>query len=98
MIYLVMRDEGLRSDGYYYESHTSIIGARENEKEAVELLACATTTFHANEKPVHGKYGEYGDTERGYRMAGDLYDVFWVKEIVIGATGDNLGDEEEDKE
>lgn len=79
-IYVIMRERGIRSDGYYYESDTSIIGLRDTPEEAAKLLKNIALKFHKNEKPCMGTYNEYGDTRIEYQISADLSDIFWIEE------------------
>lgn len=98
MIFIVMRDEGLRSDGYYYESKTTILGVRETEEEAVELLKQITEKLHPGEKPIAGEYNRIGDTKRQYDYGVELYDIFWVKSVIVGDVGDQILEGENKRE
>ena len=78
--YLVMREEGQRTDGYYYESRTSILGAREKPEEAVELLHEMMEKYHPGEKPYNDIFNVYGDKMAEYSN-GELGDKFWIEKI-----------------
>lgn len=81
-IYIVMRREGTRTDGYYYESVVTIIGLRDDPAEASELLKAAAICFHKDEKPCRGTYDKYGDTEIVYGDL-ELEDEFWIEKRYI---------------
>lgn len=87
-VYIIMRQKGVRSDGYYYESETTIIGIRNTPEEAALLLQAAATCFHDCERPSYGEYDTYGDTKIVYHIAEDLEDCFWIERHVSYA--DNL--------
>ena len=78
VVYIVMRDEGIRTDGHYYESKTLILGVRETAKEASELLDYFAKSIYPNESPVRGSFNKNGNTELVY---GDfeLEDRFWIQ-------------------
>lgn len=78
-VYIIMRQEGIRSDGYYYESETTIIGIRNTPAEAALLLQAAAICYHDDEKPSYGEYNEYGDTRIVYHIVEDLEDCFWIE-------------------
>lgn len=80
-IYIVMREKGTATDGYYYESDTSIIGVRETPKEAADLLKAATIAWCGEETPYSGTYDEYGDNRVTYANGCDLWDTFWIEEM-----------------
>lgn len=77
-MYIVMRCEDTRNDGYLTESKTSIIGVRNDESEAIDLFNRATKLTHPNDKPIRGKYTLKGDTERVYGDI-ELEDRFWIE-------------------
>lgn len=87
-VYIIMRRKGIRSDGYYYESETTIIGIRNTPEEAALLLQAAAICFHDDEKPSYGEYNKYGDTKIVYDIVEDLEDCFWIEAHVSYA--DNL--------
>ena len=37
-VFIIMREKDIRTDGYYYESETTIIGIRNTPEEATKLL------------------------------------------------------------
>lgn len=82
-VYIVMRENGTDTDGYYYESSTSIIGVRETPGEAADLLKAATIAWHGEEKPSSGTYNEYGDYRVTYANGCDLWDTFWIEEMAM---------------
>ena len=82
-VYIVMRENGIDTDGHYYESSTSIIGVRETPEEAADLLKAATIAWHGEEKPDHGIYDEYGDKKVTYANGCDLWDTFWIEEMAM---------------
>lgn len=83
-VYVITRDRGIHSDGFYYEKATSIIGIFEKEKEACEMLVKISDAIYPNTKPIRGAYNETGETERIYHICDDLVDEFRIEEIVIG--------------
>lgn len=90
-VYIVMREEGIRSDGYYYESDTKIIGGRETPEEAAKLLHEAVLRAHPNEQPSSGRYNQYGDTSMTFDYGvDDLQDRFWIQELYLSSADDNL--------
>lgn len=90
-VYVVMRENGIRSDGYYYESDTHIIGGREKKEDAIDLLQQAAKMLHPNEKPIRGTFDQYGNTQLVFdNGADDLEDKFWIYELVTSKIGDCL--------
>ena len=85
-----MREKGERSDGYYYQSATSIIGARTTKEEACQLLQKAAALLHPDEKPFSGTYDTYGDTEMVFHLFEDLVDKLWVETVDIGSVYDRI--------
>ena len=76
-MYIVMRCE---EDMYHsdYQCKTSIIGIRNVEEEAIDLLKKASELKHEGEKPISGRFNskgtigiEYGDTL--------ITDKFWIE-------------------
>lgn len=84
-LYVVLRDEGIRSDGYYYESDTTVLGVFNNHKKASEALVAAADNFHPNEKPVLGSYNidTLETTRREYELNSELNDIFWIEETEL---------------
>lgn len=89
-VWIVMRDEGVRSDGYYYESDTSIIGIRETKKDALNLLNEIRNKLHPDEEPELTVCPNDVPTRFEYHICDDLYDVFWIYEGRTGPAGDNI--------
>ena len=88
-IFVVFREEGLRSDGYYYESKTSVIGSRKTKEEAYELLFSAATHFHPNEIKTCDSTADECLRIRFDIGCDDLEDVFWVEPLIVGKKGDS---------
>lgn len=90
-IFLVMRNKGNDTDGYYYDSSTSVIGIREKRKDACELMCKAAKQLHPSEEPSSPPtYDGYYPIRVEYRIVEDLYDVFWVESRIVGENGDNI--------
>lgn len=84
LVYLVMREKGLRTDGYYYESNTSIIAGTKDPDKAAKLLKEATVKEHGDTKPYRGEYNAHGDSKMEFELCGtELMDVFWIEEVHI---------------
>lgn len=90
LVYIVMREKGIRSDGYYDETRTTIIGVRDDPKKAAELLKTAVHKYHPDpeDKPIEGAWDQYGDTLLVYPLS-DQYDRFWI-EVMMDEVDDNL--------
>lgn len=76
-MYIVMRCKEIMYHGDY-ECKTSIIGIRNDEEEAVDLLKRAAELKHEGEKPISGRFNSKGTIEVNY---GDLVlnDKFWIE-------------------
>lgn len=76
-MYIVMRCKEVmyRDD---YESKASIIGIRNVEEEAIDLLKKASELKHEGEKPIKGRFNSKGTIEVEY---GDTLstDKFWIE-------------------
>ena len=90
LVFIVMREKGIRSDGYYDETQTTIIGVRDDWKKACELLKTAVQKFHPdpNDKPIEGAWNQFGDTLLVYPLA-DQSDKFWIEDM-LDELDDNL--------
>lgn len=73
--YIVMRNKGLRTDGYYYESDTTIFGLEDTEAKAKQLLDKAIKKYHPNEQPMENPF----DKEAAFILSAGLYDYFWIE-------------------
>ena len=82
-IYLIMREKGLRTDGYYYESETSVIAATNEPAKAAQLLADTVRKEHTEDELRSGKYNIYGDTEVVFEISCELCDRFWIEEVYL---------------
>ena len=79
--YLVMREEGLRTDGYYYEAKTTILGSFYEEKDACSFLKEVAKILYADEKPLSGTYNLNGDTQMVFGDS-ELQDIIWVEPVI----------------
>lgn len=77
-MYIVMRCEEVMCCGNY-QCKTSIVGVRNDESEAVELLEKASKFRHEGEKPVSGRFNSKGTIEVEY---GDtvMTDKYWIED------------------
>ena len=80
MTYIVMREKGIRTDGYYYESDTTILGVKGSMEKAQDLLQRAVQKYHSDEKPIHGRYNQTGDIEMAFGDS-ELEDRFWIEDF-----------------
>lgn len=76
-MYIVMRREEIMYHGNYQQK-TSIIGVRNVEEEAIDLLKRASEFKHEGEKPISGRFNSKGTIEVEY---GDdaITDKFWIE-------------------
>ena len=80
-MYIVMRCEEVVYHGDY-RCKTSIIGIRNDEEEAIDLLKKASELKHEGEKPISGRFNSKGTIEVEY---GDkvIMDKFWIENRYI---------------
>lgn len=76
-MYIVMRCEEVIYHGEY-QAKTSIIGIRNVEEEAIDLLKKASEFKHEGEKAISGRFNSKGTIEVEY---GDdvITDKFWIE-------------------
>ena len=76
-MYIVMRCEEEMYHGNY-QNKTTIIGIRNDDEEAIDLLKKASEVKHEGEKPISGRFNSKGTIEVTY---GDtlITDKFWIE-------------------
>lgn len=92
-VFLVMRDKGNDTDGYYYDSVTSVIGIREDRRDACELMLKAARQLYPSQEPTLPVIYANGYPIRiEFRIVEDLYDAFWIESHIVGEAGDKITD------
>ena len=89
IIYIVMREQCLNSDGYYCTTDIDICGVYEDEELACKCLRdIATETHSETDPPSHGSYkiinGINYDTEVVYEPDSEHWDRFWIESHILG--------------
>lgn len=91
-VYLVIREKGTHTDEKtYYESETTILGARDNKEDAAAYLKKVVKHFYPNDNPIRGTYDYENKLDTSYVFRIDdegLEDNFWIKAMDIGEKGD----------
>ena len=90
-VYLVLREKGIHTDNKtYYESETTICGARDTPEEASDLLKDVVKKYHPNEDAIRGTYDTEikRDTSFTFWLDDGLEDSFWIKMMISCKEGD----------